>query len=352
VTFVPRKLDDLTTEYFSECLRSSGVLTDGHVQKVDLRHNADGKGVVAEIVHVRLKYSPTERDAPERIVVKIPSFDDETREQFAGVGMYSNEALFYLHIADQVQLRTPTCYFGHVEEQSGESVIFLEDLSGARPGDRTIPLDPPTAKKIVRELGTFHGEWLNSPKLDTLSSIWDMRSGVMPITNAFPNAWREYRQHDDWKLDSNTLDYGDKLVRRIEEVPESFKPMDVSLRHGDAHHDNMFFVDTPAGVEVIYLDWQIVSLGDPTHDFVTLLSNGMSPRELSDNYRELRDEYRSAIEYSSPMGITDESITTGIRNTLTVQFMRKFVTKRNPVSDSPLSRLLWDRLCHSITIIE
>ena len=48
---------------------------------------------------------------------------------------YERETGFYEHIASQVQLRTPRCYFNAFKPDNGDFLLLLEDLSPATVGE-------------------------------------------------------------------------------------------------------------------------------------------------------------------------------------------------------------------------
>src|SRR6185369_8066491 len=93
--------------------------------------------------------------APAAVIAKFPAAAGENRDVAMYFHFYEREVGFYQHIAEQVQLRTPRCYFGAYEPSNSDYALLLEDLSPAVVGDQVAGCTTERARLAVRELARF-----------------------------------------------------------------------------------------------------------------------------------------------------------------------------------------------------
>jgi hypothetical protein len=86
-------------------------------------------GFYGQIPRLQISYDKLEPGAPRSLAAKFSAPNPEAREMAHSMGFYEREIGFYRELAAECPVRTPRCYFGEVEMDSGESLLLLEDLS-------------------------------------------------------------------------------------------------------------------------------------------------------------------------------------------------------------------------------
>src|SRR5262249_53710084 len=137
---------------------------------------------------------------------------------------YEREVGFYQHVARQVQLRTPRCYFGAFEPSNGDFVLLLEDLAPGVVGDQGAGCTMEHARTAIRELAKFQARWWGSPALEQLE--W------LPKTNAEWNVaaaeqnyeltWAPFCAFADSYITPELRDVGVRFGKRIRRIMDQF----------------------------------------------------------------------------------------------------------------------------------
>ena len=177
-----------------------------------------------------------------------------------------SEVVFYRNRAPELDdaVNVPKCYFAALDENSGTSILLLEDLLARNVtfGSAVRPIDPKIAQRALGMLAHYHARWWNSQDLASLGT---------PI---FANEWL------DLTLEAGNFEHCMQLPR-FEYVPPELRDREhfrralysswesnaqgpSCLLHGDLHLGNCFFeVDGTPG----FLDWQGDTRGCWAHDF-------------------------------------------------------------------------------------
>ena len=94
------------------------------------------------------------------------------------MGFYEREIGFYREFAADCPVRTPRCYFGEVEMDSGVSLLLLEDLTWMRNLNSTGGVVD-EVELVIRELGKLHAAWWGDARLDQTPWL-PMKGGLTP----------------------------------------------------------------------------------------------------------------------------------------------------------------------------
>lgn len=167
----PTTPGQLTPEWLTYALRTSGAARTSSVTSYDAKTVGEGAGFQGELAHLTLRYDRPESGAPSSLVAKFPTAMQENREMGMYLRLYERETGFYQHIAPQVQLRTPRCYFNAFNPDNGDFLLLLEDLSPATCGDQVAGCSFEHVRLAIHELAKFHATWWNSPGLNALEWI-------------------------------------------------------------------------------------------------------------------------------------------------------------------------------------
>ena len=100
--------------------------------------------------------------APGSVVLKMPSQFPENRAIGDHFNFYEREGRFYQQISDKLGVRTPQCYWNHIDTASGTFALLLEDLgsrtmisqiAGVAPGGRCPPVSGRSPRRVVGVAG-------------------------------------------------------------------------------------------------------------------------------------------------------------------------------------------------------
>ena len=80
-------------------------------------------GMTGQLYRLRISYDNAEPGAPSSLLAKFSAQNPEVRATVHSMGFYEREIGFYREFAADCPVRTPRCYFGEVEMDSGVSLL-------------------------------------------------------------------------------------------------------------------------------------------------------------------------------------------------------------------------------------
>lgn len=273
---IPQTVDALTPAWLTAALREQGSIGDAAVTGVTAEVVGAGVGILCLLNRLTLQYDRPAPGAPATLIAKIPSPDPQTRGLAGAFRFYEREVRFYRDLAPALALPTPRCYYSAFDPASGDFILLLEDLAGARLGDQLAGCTAAEAELAIRELALSHAAWWNHPKLDALD--W------MPVTGDPVN--KAGMQLYGMARPAFVARFGDicppELLRLSENLEAHFCAMlDMfcagprTVLHGDYRLDNLFFAAKPGDTPLTVIDWQIAMRGVGTYDLGYFMSQSL-----------------------------------------------------------------------------
>lgn len=277
--------DDVTAESMSAILETD--VTEVASERI-------GDGLVG--LNLRVSITSPDADAPESLVVKLPSLDEKSRLTAIALRNYEREVKFYDHIAATVDIRIPQCFHGEWDESSGDFLLVLEDMRPAEQGDQIAGCDVATALTAVRELARLHGPRWDDPTLDEhefltrrdgpdeatqLAGLWAM------FVPGFLATYRPRLSDDALKL---VEEFGSRVEAWVER-PDGPR----AVTHGDYRLDNLLFATEAGGPPVTAVDWQTPGHGSPIADLAYFCGAGLIPDDRRRVERNLVAVYIEAL---------------------------------------------------------
>jgi thiamine kinase-like enzyme len=252
-------------------------------------------------------------------VLKLPSTVPANDARAVQFGLYEREFRFYRDLSASVGLRVPACYGSQLDEQSGRSVLVLEDLSSWESGDDLSGITPDHAGVVVEQVARLHAQWWESPQLAQLGWMPSLSSAVTSqLAQLFRAGWPAWARRRGREVPVAALQIGARLGERVEMVLEALSRPPVTLAHGDLRADNLFFTDVG---EVAVIDWQLACRARGVFDVAYLLSQSMTVPERRDHEGDLlRSWHRALVD----AGVTDYDIaaaTADYRQALLISFV-------------------------------
>ena len=163
---IPHTPEDITSEWLTDALRSSGIITTSSVTSVDAGDTAAGHGFTGQIARLSVTYDSHEDGAPKSIIAKFPSYDPAIRAAVTDSAMsYEREIRCYENLLGHVDLSTPLLYHSAYNAESGDCILLLQDLAPARFGDNVGNPSREDIESAIRAIARFHADFWESPRL-------------------------------------------------------------------------------------------------------------------------------------------------------------------------------------------
>lgn len=257
-----------------------------------------GVGLISTLRRLHLTWSGP--DGPPCVVVKSPPSGDGSRAVGQRFDMYRTEVRFYRELGAATQMAVP-CHHAEVDESTHDFVIVLDDLSGEGSFDQIAGCPAAPAAAVVAALADLHARhwdeaglaaapWLRTPDQPPLvAAFQDLLHGSWPIVRA--------RFADN--LDASAVALCDRLEDLVPVVTSALARPPVTLVHGDARLDNMFFGESG---RVALCDWQLTGRSRGVRDLAYFLTQSLTPAARASHERPLIDAYLARL---AEQGVSD-----------------------------------------------
>lgn len=242
-------------------------------------------------------------DAPRSLVGKFPSEDPTSRATGVQLRNYYREVNFYRHVAAELDISIPRCYYADIEGEGPEFVLLLEDLHPAQQGDQLRGCDVEVARAAVLELVGLQApswcredleqyDWLYSAD-DTPAAMRELYAQLLP---PFLERYGRALEGDERRI-----------LSRVAESPACplFSPFATPfcLEHVDYRLDNMLIDASGPEPRVTVVDWQSVRLGKPLNDVAYFLGAGLLPALRRDVEHDIVRAYHDALQQAGVTGL-------------------------------------------------
>ena len=276
-TTIPAGPQDLTAAWMTEALRSTGVIKDATVTKIEPKVIGEGSGFIGQLALVALIYDQQEPGAPASLVAKFPAAGEMGRHIGNLFDFYHREIRFYDEIADEIELRTPKCYYSAMNRDAQEYILLIEDLAPARVGDHAQGCTLDEAELAIREIAKFHAAWWEHPRLEELAAWLPMIDAPVhqSAEGAYQQAWEPFIQNFGDRLSPEMRKTAEQISTRIIKLQSSIADRPHTIIHGDYRTDNLFFATPQGGAPLSVVDWQIACRGRGIFDVAYLLCGGL-----------------------------------------------------------------------------
>jgi aminoglycoside phosphotransferase (APT) family kinase protein len=218
-------------------------------------------------VTVSLSYDRDPHGAPGRVFVKLPPGDAGKARALGSARMGATEARFYRHLAPVVDLRVPTPHGAVIEDDGGFAIVIedladtgcaMHDLVGVPAEAAAVALED-LARMHVRyeEPGARTGDavsWITAPPLP--------EPGATLPPNLGQTLLRKGIEEQPDRLGDAYVEVAERWIVDVGFFQRLWWDAPPTVIHGDAHPGNLFDDHGRVG----FLDWGLVTLGDPLRD--------------------------------------------------------------------------------------
>ena len=292
---LPLTSDELTPEWLTQALRSTGTLQSAVVTSFTKETIGEGVGVLGELVRVTPVYDRLDPDAPTTFVAKFASAAEENRAIANMLGFYTNEVQFYTTLAPHLPIHVPKCYYVAIDDSTYQFVLLIEDFGGMRIGDQVAGCTPEEAGALVTAIGKVHAQTWNANLPD--GADWARRvSGehfTIPVPGIFSMSWPGTVANFGKLIPYQLKGLGEVYPAACPRMLERLGADPVCYVHGDYRLDNVFYGDTLDDIGLI--DWQISGLARGPYDVGYLMSQSINVDDRRSSEKGIIEAYHKTL---------------------------------------------------------
>jgi len=262
--------------------------------------------MTGQIKQLRLSFTENELGAPESVVAKFSSADLQARTIVHSMGFYEREVGFYSQFAADCPIRTPRCFFGAVEMDTGASILVLEDLTWMHNLNSTGG-SLAEVELVIPEIGKLHAAWWDDARLT--QTPWLPMKGIMTADQApllFRQCWQPFLDKLSIPITDEFLETGDLIACYLHPIWvwwQTEPPL--TLVHNDVQGDNLL-VTADERSEVAFIDWQLATGARAVIDLASFICSHLNTPERRHNEQRLLASYHSVLTENGVVGYSLE----------------------------------------------
>jgi hypothetical protein len=291
---VPAQADEITPQWLTAALHEARALDQARVASI--QSTPIGRlGFAGQIRRLDISYDNLEVGAPKSLVAKFSATHPEARAAVHSMGFYEREIGFYRELAPDCPVRTPRCYFGDVEMDSGASLLLLEDLTWMH-NLSSAGGSVDEAELVIREIAKLHAAWWGDARLDQIP--WLQMKGMMTPHEAplvFTQNWERFLDKFSVPVTEELLAAGDVCRRYLRGVSVAmYTEPPRTLIHNDVQGDNLLVAED-GEPSLTVVDWQLTTAARPASDLARFLVGYLDTTERRRHENRLLDMYHSVL---------------------------------------------------------
>ena len=299
---VPADSDGITPDWLTAALREAGAIY--HARVTSIQSGPVGHmGMTGQLRRLRISYDKAEAGAPRSLLAKFSALHPEVRATVHSIGFYEREIGFYREFAADCPVRTPRCYFGEVEMDSGASLLLLEDLTWMHNLNSAAGGGVDEVELVIRELGRLHAAWWGDPRLD--QTPWLPMKGILTPDRrplVLTQNWESFLGKLSIPVTEELLSAGELCARYLYAVSVSmYTEPPRTLIHHDVQGDNLL-VAGDGEPSLALIDWQLTTAARPVLDLADFIVAYLDTSERRRHEDRLLEIYHSVL---TERGVTD-----------------------------------------------
>jgi hypothetical protein len=287
-------IEDLTPDWLTAVLREGGTIAkDRSVMSVSAA--PIGTGQVGLVVLAQLEHDDPSVDAPDSVVVKLPSSDAGSRQMAQAMGLYETEVQFYKEVAPRLGPAIPRLHWGKVDaEATGRFTLVLDDLTqGSEVGDMVAGCSLEQAALAIEALPDLQAPVWADPDLPARPWLDPARTDM--IFAAVASFVEPFLERFTGRLEPEHVE----LVHRMAPRAAGYRTLawepPYVVAHSDYRMDNLLFGSKPDAPPISVVDWQGARLAPPLLDATILLGACMTAEQRRTHERDLLHSYHDRL---------------------------------------------------------
>ena len=292
---VPKNLLEITPSWLTGALHGRDASSSASVTGYSAETIAEEKGFLNQVFRLRLHYDGASPDPPGTIIVKLPSADAALRMVSDRLGQDRREVMFYREVAATASLQTPHSYHCGLDPETGNTILLLEDVSGARQGDSVTGCSLAEARRSMVQLAEFQARWWDSPRLERLEwmPLKDGETGV--YQEIYAGAWESLIRKAGNAMPRGLRLLGDRLITWIPGIKANLTAPPRTIIHGDYRLDNCFFPTNAPARRLVVFDWEFCARGRGVCDVAAFITETFPPQQRRHGEMGLLRAYHSTL---------------------------------------------------------
>ena len=263
---LPLTPSDLTPQALTGILRDGGLAVgepDCEVVALDIEPLPTGTAFFGLIARLDVTYHDPDTPLPTSLIAKTPTTDPGGRAVGEMLNVWTREAMFYGRLSPIVSTPVPACRANMIDDQ-GHTLLILDDLHPATPGDQVAGADLTQARSAVVALAKLHAPFWGRPRTDEVAWVPGLdTAGTADALGAAMNAsLPRFVDRFGHLLPDLSLEWLHRFVPRLGEWRTDLLDRPLTIAHADYRLENMLFDEHG---EVTVIDWQTAMYtGGPT----------------------------------------------------------------------------------------
>lgn len=296
---IPTDPEALTCAWLNHVLHNAGAVKQANVTTFVLQILGDGEGLTGsgQMARLHLTYDQMEVAAPQTLIAKFSSPDPVVRATCRSLELYEREVRFYQELAQQVELRTPLCYYSALDREVDLCLLLLEDLAPIYSGGDNYGLCTfAEAELTMGELAKFHATWWESPKLADLTWLRREPAFYQRLQAAYQQSWEPFLAKVGDTLAPAFVAIGEQFARNPGDYWRLMLEAPQTIIHNDTNLGNLLFLATPTGaLSLAVVDWQVISIGHGLYDVALFLGRHLPPEDRQTKTLEFLKLYHTTL---------------------------------------------------------
>jgi hypothetical protein len=305
---IPTQLGDLTAEWLNLALSDSDILYQNEIVSVKKsRLSGEGQGFLGQTCRLHLTYKSS-TGSLRTIVAKISHEDPELLRNT--ISFFKREVFFYTKVSQKSSVRTPISYYSDIDEDTGKSVLLLEDLRDGQIGDMISGGSIDAARTVLDELGKLHIAWWEKAELRELGWVPQMPKLKDPepkqqLLEIYNDAWSRFSEKFEDIIPVTVRETWEVFTHEFEKIRNQSVVPPLTLCHGDFHLENMAFFGSGVSQHVTVFDWQCLRISQGPLDLCYFMVLNLDPELRRKHETEIQKLY---VDKLRKAGITDYSL--------------------------------------------
>jgi len=273
---LPEDPTEFTSEHLTWLLRDGGLASPNPgvaVSSVTNEPLAAESAFLGSLARLHVTWEVNDTNLPDRLVVKVPTQDPGGRQVGEMLNVWRRESEFYFRLAPLITTPVPTCRANFVE--GNKSVLILDDLHHASPGDQLRGASPDEAHAAVEALAQLHAPfWTTSrpSNLDWVPGI-DASGLVNGLGQAMSASLPRFVERFGDVLPAQGLEWLHSFVPLLGGWRNNLVSNPLTIAHADYRLANMLFED---GGNITVIDWQTAMFSGGATDLSFFLATNLS----------------------------------------------------------------------------
>ena len=276
---IPTGLHEITPLWLTVALHSKGPSSGASVTCYSVENIGEGTAFMNQVVRMSLEYDDEPGDLPRSIVVKLPSRDPALKIVADKLGDCRREVRFYEEVVANAILQTPSIYYSAIDQVTGNTILLLEDMTGARQGDSVVGCSLTEAQLAIRQLARFQSSWWESPHLKRLDWIPLKDAETNIYQELYADAWESFVKKAGSGMPRDLQLVGERLSQDIPKIKTELANPPRTIIHGDYRLDNCFLGTPSESRSLVVFDWEFCAIGRGTYDVATFISEAFPPQQ-------------------------------------------------------------------------